>query len=79
MPQFADHCFIDLFQGEKLIRRAQLHSRGWAPAPGTWAMVGEPISYPEGHFCQQAMSRMDTVVVDGPGRGRVPGAERGAA
>ena len=26
-------------------------------------MVGEQIRYPEGHFCEQAMSRMETVVV----------------
>jgi PAS domain S-box-containing protein len=64
VPQFADHCFIDLLQGDKLVRRAQLNSRGWMPEPGSWAFVGEPISYPEGHFCQQAMARMDTVVVE---------------
>src|SRR5580700_7006927 len=63
VPQFADHCFIDLFQSDKLIRRAMAHARGWAPRPGTWASVGEQIRYPEGHFCQQAMARLDTVVV----------------
>jgi len=63
VPQFADHCLIDLFQGDKLVRKAQLHSRGWMPEPGSWAMVGEQISYPVGHFCQRAMSRRDTVVV----------------
>jgi len=63
VPQFADHCLIDLFQGDKLVRRAQLHARRWMPEPGTWAMVGEQIKYPEGHFCQQAMARMETVVV----------------
>jgi len=63
VPQFADHCLVDLFQGDKLARRAQFHSRGWMPAPGTWAMVGEHVMYPEGHFCQQAMTRRTTVVV----------------
>jgi PAS domain S-box-containing protein len=63
VPQFADHCLIDLFQGDKLVRKAQLHARGWMPEPGSWAMVGEQISYPVGHFCQRAMSRRDTVVV----------------
>src|SRR5215831_1433574 len=63
VPQFADHCLIDLFQADKLVRKAQLHSRGWMPEPGSWAMVGEQISYPVGHFCQRAMSRRDTVVV----------------
>jgi PAS domain S-box-containing protein len=72
VPQFADHCFIDLLQGDKLIRRAQLHSRGWMPAPGTWALVGEQISYPPGHFCHQAMAQMDTVVVEDLADGKYP-------
>src|SRR6516165_6761950 len=63
VPQLADHCFIDLFQGDKLFRRAQINAGGWEPAPGTWAAVGEQINYPEGHFCQQAMSRRDPVLV----------------
>ena len=29
VPQFADHCFIDLFQGDTLVRRASAHARGW--------------------------------------------------
>jgi PAS domain S-box-containing protein len=72
VPQFADHCLVDLFQGDKLVRRAQLHSRGWMPEPGTWAMVGEAIAYPEGHFCQQAMTRRTTVVVPDLGQQAVP-------
>jgi serine phosphatase RsbU (regulator of sigma subunit) len=63
VPQFADHCFIDLLHGDQLIRRAQLHARGWIPAPQSWALVGEQITYPAGHFCEQAMTRLDTVVV----------------
>jgi len=58
VPQFADHCFIDLFSGDKLIRRVQTHAGGWEPPAGTWARVGEPIHYPPGHFMQQAMSRL---------------------
>jgi PAS domain S-box-containing protein len=72
VPQFADHCLIDLFQGDKLVRRSQLHARGWMPQPGTWAMVGEQIKYPEGHFCRQAMASMDTVVVAEFGAGPHP-------
>ncbi len=63
VPRFADHCFIDLFSGDKLIRRAAAHAGGWEPPPGTWARVGEPIRYPPGHFVQQAMSRLETIVV----------------
>jgi PAS domain S-box-containing protein len=64
VPQFADHCFIDLRQGDKLIRRAQNNAAGWTPVPGSWAMVGQQIRYPEGHFCEQAMSRMEPFVAD---------------
>src|SRR5579864_2140722 len=56
VPQFADHCLVDLFQGDKLVRRAMLNARGWMPAPGGWAAVGEPIDYPPGNFCEQAMT-----------------------
>jgi serine phosphatase RsbU (regulator of sigma subunit) len=63
VPQFADHCFIDLYQGETLIRRVARHASDWMPPPGTWAQVGQQIHYPEGHFCQQAMARLDTIIV----------------
>ena len=72
VPQFADHCFIDLLHGDTLIRRAQLHSRSWMPEPGTWALVGEPITYPKGHFCDLAMSRQDTIVVADLGEQKFP-------
>jgi PAS domain S-box-containing protein len=72
VPQFADHCFIDLLQSDKLVRRAQMHTRGWVPEPGTWALVGEHINYPPGHFCQQAMALMETVVVEDMGEVSVP-------
>jgi serine phosphatase RsbU (regulator of sigma subunit) len=64
VPQFADHCFIDLFQGDQLIRRAMRHASDWVPPPGTWAQVGEQIHYPDGHFCQQAMARLDTIAIN---------------
>jgi PAS domain S-box-containing protein len=64
VPQFADHCFIDLIHGDKLIRRAQTNARGWMPPPGSWARVGEQVAYPDGHFCQQAMAELDPVVGD---------------
>jgi GAF domain-containing protein len=83
VPQFADHCFIDLFQGNALIRRVQRHAGDWTPPPGTWAQAGEQIRYPEGHFCQRAMARLDTIIVtdlgeDGPKRYPPPSVESGA-
>jgi serine phosphatase RsbU (regulator of sigma subunit) len=62
VPQFADHCFIDLFQGDVLTRRVQRHASDWMPPPGTWAENGQQIHYPEGHFCHRAMAELDTVV-----------------
>ncbi|MBT2213056.1 MULTISPECIES: SpoIIE family protein phosphatase [Actinomadura] len=64
VPQFADHCFIDLFSGDRLMRRVSRHAGGWEPPPGTWAEVGEPVSYPSGHFSAKAMTRRDAVLVE---------------
>src|SRR5271166_5240183 len=41
VPQFADHCFIDLRQSdgrhhERLVRRIQMNAWGWEPPEGTW-------------------------------------------
>jgi PAS domain S-box-containing protein len=72
VPQFADHCLVDLFQGDKLVRRAMMNARGWMPEPGGWAAVGEPIDYPPGNFCEQAMTRRDTVVVADMSEQRFP-------
>jgi serine phosphatase RsbU (regulator of sigma subunit) len=72
VPQFADHCLIDLFQGDKLIRRAQFHARDWRPPPGSWAEAGDQISYPAGHFCQQAMARQEPVLVEDLADGEFP-------
>lgn len=65
VPQFADHCCIDLCQGDALIRRVQRNAGGWTPPAGAWAQPGEQIRYPQGHFCQQAMARLDAVIVTG--------------
>jgi len=64
VPQFADHCLIDLVQGDKLVRRVQVNAGGWSPPVGSWARVGDQISYPEGHFCRQAMTRLEAVLVE---------------
>ena len=79
VPQFADHCFIDLFQNEKLVRRVSTHAKGWQPPPGTWAAIGEPIHYPHGHFCQQAMDRLDTIVLEDFESRRFPSPSEGSA
>jgi serine phosphatase RsbU (regulator of sigma subunit) len=72
VPQFADHCFIDLFAGDQLVRRVQRHAGDWVPPPGTWAQVGEQIHYPQGHFCRQAMERLEPVAVNDLDSGAYP-------
>jgi len=64
VPQFADHCFVDLRQAEKLIRRAATHAWNWTPPEGTWKAVGEQVFYPAGHFCSRAMDSGDSVLVE---------------
>src|ERR1700761_279661 len=72
VPRFGDHCLIDLFSGDKLNRRAAARAGGWEPLPGTWARVGEAIQYPPGHFTQQAMARLETIVVPDTQAGYYP-------
>src|ERR1051326_3256039 len=43
---------------------AMRHASEWVPPPGTWAQVGEQIHYPDGHFCQQAMARLDPIAIN---------------
>ncbi|MBB6118181.1 SpoIIE family protein phosphatase [Nocardiopsis algeriensis] len=62
VPQFADHCFIDLYEGERLIRRVSVHAEGWTPPPNTWFGVGDEVRYPERHFVTQALRRLETFV-----------------
>lgn len=63
VPQFADHCFIDLYDHDALVRRVSVHAEGWTPPPGSWIEAGEEVHYPEEHFVHQALRRMETVVV----------------
>ena len=65
VPQFADHCFIDLYDHDRnrLLRRVSVHAEGWTPPPGSWPDVGEEVHYPEQHFVRKALRRLETVVV----------------
>ncbi|GAB3485630.1 ATP-binding SpoIIE family protein phosphatase [Nocardiopsis coralliicola] len=64
VPQFADHCFIDLYDGDRLVRRASVHAEGWSPPPGTWPDVGEDVHYADRSFAAVAMRRLEAVAVD---------------
>lgn len=62
VPQFADHCFIDLYDHDRLVRQVSVHAEGWTPPPRSWFGVGEEVRYPERHFITQALRRLETVV-----------------
>ncbi|MFC0864670.1 SpoIIE family protein phosphatase [Sphaerimonospora cavernae] len=64
VPQFADHCFIELVQGERLVRKVSKHVHGWTPPPGTWLPVGAEIKYPLGHYADTALRRQETILVE---------------
>jgi PAS domain S-box-containing protein len=64
VPQFADHCFIDLRTKEGLVRKVQMNAGGWEPNGAGWAKVGEHVTYPRGHLCDQAMAQGETILIE---------------
>ncbi|WP_283138734.1 ATP-binding SpoIIE family protein phosphatase [Rhizohabitans arisaemae] len=64
VPQFADHCFIELKEGERFVRRVSTHVPGWSPPPGTWRPIGAHIEYPPGHYADTAVRRQETILVE---------------
>ncbi|WP_336216395.1 SpoIIE family protein phosphatase [Nonomuraea sp. LPB2021202275-12-8] len=79
VPQFADHCFIELMEGDRLIRRVSQHVQGWAPPPGTWKPVGAEIRYPSGHYADAALRRQETILVDDFASNSFPAPTEGSA
>lgn len=79
VPQFADHCFIDLYRDAELVRRVSHHADGWRPPTGTWADVGEVIRYPDGHFCAKAIRRLEPILVEDVPRRRIPAPHEASA
>ncbi|MFC4530297.1 ATP-binding SpoIIE family protein phosphatase [Sphaerisporangium dianthi] len=64
VPQFADHCFIELSEGDRLVRKVSTHVKGWTPPAGTWRPVGSEIRYPAGHYAEIALRRQETIIVE---------------
>ncbi len=78
VPQFADHCFIELMEGDRLIRRVSTHVPGWTPPPGSWRPVGAEIRYPPGHYADSALRRQETVLVEDFAQVSYPAPSEGA-
>src|ERR1700722_5927521 len=69
VPQFADHCFIDLRSSDgrktdSLVRRVKMSAWQWEPPEGTWFEVGQQVSYPKGHFCKKAIEQDEVVLIE---------------
>ncbi len=64
VPQFADHCFIDVRTKEGLVRKVQMNAGGWEPAGTGWAKVGEHVTYPRGHLCAIAIAQSETILIE---------------
>ncbi|GGM76049.1 hypothetical protein GCM10010106_23150 [Thermopolyspora flexuosa] len=79
VPQFADHCFIELMDGDRLVRRVSVHVPGWTPPPGTWQPVGAEINYPADHYAEIALRRQETVLVEDFSRSSFPSPGEAAA
>ncbi|MFG1696658.1 SpoIIE family protein phosphatase [Nonomuraea sp. NPDC049309] len=79
VPQFADHCFIELMEGDRLVRRVSQHVQGWTPPSGTWKPVGAEIRYPPGHYADTALRRQETILVEDFSRSRYPAPHEGSA
>ncbi|WP_084964806.1 ATP-binding SpoIIE family protein phosphatase [Thermoactinospora rubra] len=79
VPQFADHCFIELMEGDRLVRRISQHVPGWSPPPGTWAEVGAEVHYPVGHYADTALRRQETILVEDFATSSFPRTSEGSA
>ena len=64
VPQFADHCFIDLRTKEGLVRRVLKNAWDWTPTRGRWAAIGELVTYPPNHFCIRAIAQSETILIE---------------
>lgn len=79
VPQFADHCFIELMEGDRLIRKVSTHVNGWTPPPDTWQLVGTEIRYPAGHYADTALRRQETILVEDFSQVSYPSLSEGSA
>ncbi len=64
VPQFADHCFIELRTKEGLVRRVLMNAWGWEPSKGGWSQVGDLVVYAPEHFASLAMAQNETILIE---------------
>ncbi|MGN6791188.1 MAG: PAS domain-containing protein, partial [Streptosporangiaceae bacterium] len=64
VPQFADHCFIDLRTKEGLVRRVLASAWDWTPSRGRFVAIGELVTYPPNHFCNRAIAQGEKIMIE---------------
>lgn len=62
VPSFADHCIIDLYDARGVLRRLVSVNTPGFNDPDAWIADGQPVSYPPGHMCAEAMASMRPVL-----------------
>lgn len=65
VPQFAEHCFIDLYDDGGVLRRHVLrHAASCLPAADVWVGLHEQVDYAPGHFCREVLEQEQSVLVE---------------
>lgn len=65
VPQFAEHCFIDLYDEDGVLRRHVLrHAPSCLPAADVWVGLHEQVDYAPGHFCREVLEQEQSVLVE---------------
>jgi len=73
VPDFADHCVIDLIDETGEVQRAALlHADGLGPEPEAWVLPGQRVNYPHAHPALTAMIEGHAVVEQAGGDPNFP-------
>lgn len=65
IPQFAEHCFVDLYDEDGNLRRYALrHADSCLPASEAWVKLGDVVDYAKGHFYEHAIEREESVLIE---------------
>lgn len=72
VPQFAEHCFVDLYDEDGVLRRHVLrHAASCLPAADVWVDRGDRVDYAPGHFCREVLEQEQSILVEDLRRRRV--------
>lgn len=65
VPQFAEHCFIDLYGEDAVLRRQVLrHADNCRPVSEVWVDQGEEVNYAPGHFARRVLEYEESQLVE---------------